>query len=297
MAQWNTRGLRGSAFEEMINLTNQLYWQHGLAIIQKVPTPITPIEVSNKDRIITKAFFGEKSMITQIVHAQKDDGTDDIVRLGFDLKKIPVFKEYMEKAGMWGPLTVSHHVRDIGYINTANIKPLDALDVEEISRAEVVLRGQVNAMSEMLKKHIPGFENAYLYWTPVHFGVRRTRIVECEYDISIDDVINGVKQKDEIARYGFHDMAPRIMIKDAGCYSIPYRALLPKRIENLLVAGRLITSNWEAHMSTRNTVSCMAQGQAAGTAAALCARDGVPPRGLNVAEFQKTLLAQGVYLG
>ncbi|MCL2421175.1 MAG: Holliday junction resolvase RecU [Defluviitaleaceae bacterium] len=66
MAQWNTRGLRGSAFEEMINLTNQLYWQHGLAIIQKVPTPITPIEVSNKDRIITKAFFGEKSTVDYI---------------------------------------------------------------------------------------------------------------------------------------------------------------------------------------------------------------------------------------
>ena len=63
MSQWNTRGLRGSAFEEMINITNQLYWQHGLAVIQKVPTPITPIEVSNRDRIITKAFFGEKSTV------------------------------------------------------------------------------------------------------------------------------------------------------------------------------------------------------------------------------------------
>lgn len=66
MAHWNTRGLRGSSFEEMINLSNQLYWQQGLAVIQKVPTPITPIEVSNRERIITKAYFGEKSTVDYI---------------------------------------------------------------------------------------------------------------------------------------------------------------------------------------------------------------------------------------
>lgn len=66
MAHWNTRGLRGSAFEEMINMTNQLYWQHSLAVIQKVPTPITPIEVNNRERTITKAFFGEKSTVDYI---------------------------------------------------------------------------------------------------------------------------------------------------------------------------------------------------------------------------------------
>lgn len=66
MAQWNTRGLRGSAFEEMINLTNQLYMQQKLAVIKKVPTPITPIEVNNHERIITKAYFGEKSTVDYI---------------------------------------------------------------------------------------------------------------------------------------------------------------------------------------------------------------------------------------
>jgi len=63
---WNTRGLRGNAFEEMINMTNQLYRQHKLALIQKIPTPITPIEVSNKEHIITKAYFGEKSTVDYI---------------------------------------------------------------------------------------------------------------------------------------------------------------------------------------------------------------------------------------
>jgi len=60
---WKTRGLRGSVFEEMINFTNELYRQKGLAVIQKVPTPITPIEVDNKAHTITRAYFGEKSTV------------------------------------------------------------------------------------------------------------------------------------------------------------------------------------------------------------------------------------------
>ena len=63
MAYWSTRGLRGSAFEELIDLTNKLYSQKGLAIIQKVPTPITPIEVDNKARTITNAYFEKKSTV------------------------------------------------------------------------------------------------------------------------------------------------------------------------------------------------------------------------------------------
>jgi hypothetical protein len=90
--------------------------------------------------------------------------------------------------------------------------------------------------------------------------------------MTLDEIVNCKRFDDEVMLYGFHDCAPRIMIKDAGYYGIPYRAFLPKNTEGLLVAGRLITSTWDAHMSTRNTVSCMAQGQAVGTAAALCAK-------------------------
>ena len=63
MAYWSTRGLRGSAFEELIDLTNRLYMQKGIAVIQKVPTPITPVEVDNKARIISSAYFEKKSTV------------------------------------------------------------------------------------------------------------------------------------------------------------------------------------------------------------------------------------------
>jgi recombination protein U len=66
MGHWNTRGLRGSFFEEEINLTNELYLRRGAGVIQKISTPITPIQVSNAEHVITKAYFGQKSTVDYI---------------------------------------------------------------------------------------------------------------------------------------------------------------------------------------------------------------------------------------
>ena len=77
---WNTRGLRGSAFEELIDLTNQLYMKKGIAVIQKVPTPITPIAVDNKAHTITLAYFGKKSTVDFL-------GVSRGVALCFDAKE------------------------------------------------------------------------------------------------------------------------------------------------------------------------------------------------------------------
>jgi recombination protein U len=66
MAYWSSRGLRGSAFEEMVNMTNKLYQQRGLAVVQKIPTPITPIEVDHKQHTISKAYFDRRSTVDYI---------------------------------------------------------------------------------------------------------------------------------------------------------------------------------------------------------------------------------------
>lgn len=66
MGEWNSRGLRGSAFEELINLTNERYRELGLALIQKVPTPITPVEIEKRSRHITLAYFDKKSTVDYI---------------------------------------------------------------------------------------------------------------------------------------------------------------------------------------------------------------------------------------
>lgn len=256
-----------------------------------------PFGMTNVDIPKAVAFFQAKGMITQLVHASKSGGPDNFVRVGFDLKKLPVFKAFMDQAGMWGPLTVSRHTGVFSYINTANLGPLDGINPEELTRAEVVLRRQIMGMAALLRQHIPGFEKASVTWSTVQVGVRRTRIIECEHDLSLDEILQARRFDDEVVVYGFHDSAPRLMIANGGAYGVPYRALLPKRIEGLLVAGRMITSDFEAHMSTRNTVSCMAQGQAAGTAAALAAVAGVAPRQLDVGALRAALLADGVFLG
>lgn len=80
MGYWNTRGLRGSVLEELINNTNEMYLKHNLAVIQKVPTPITPIKIDSKSRKITEAFFGEKSTVDYI-------GTVQGIPVCFDAKQ------------------------------------------------------------------------------------------------------------------------------------------------------------------------------------------------------------------
>jgi len=80
MGYWNTRGLRGSALEEMINLTNALYVQRGLAVVQKIPTPITPVEVSNENHTISKAYFDQQSTVDYI-------GVTQGIAICFDAKE------------------------------------------------------------------------------------------------------------------------------------------------------------------------------------------------------------------
>lgn len=255
-----------------------------------------PFGMMNVDMPKLLHFLEENDMVNQLIRADKGSETDDVIRLGFELKKIPIFKEYMEKSGMWGPLGFSLYEGNYGYINAANLRAVDATNTEELSNAEIKLRRQIMTLSRMLREHVPGFEKAYVSWTPVGVGVRLTRVIECEHDMSLDEIVNGKRFPDEVMLYGFHDCAPRIMIKDGKYYGIPYRALLPKKVEGLLVAGRMITSEWDAHMSTRNTVSCMAQGQAVGDCGSTLRKQGCLPRQLDVDKLREVLKEQNVFL-
>jgi 2-polyprenyl-6-methoxyphenol hydroxylase-like FAD-dependent oxidoreductase len=255
-----------------------------------------PFGMNNVDMPRLVKFLEEHGMVNQLIHADKGSKIDDIIRLGFELRKIPLFREYMEPTGIWGPLGASLHENNYNYINGTSVPDVDATDTETLSRAEITLRRQVMTLSKMMKEHLPGFENAYLTWTPVCVGVRYTRVIECEHDMTLDEIVNCRRFDDEVMLYGFHDCAPRIQIKNGGWYGIPYRAFIPRGVEGLLVAGRLITSIWEAHMSTRNTVSCMAQGQAVGTAAALAAKAGIVPRRVDTAKLRQVLKDQDVFL-
>ena len=114
-------------------------------------------------------------------------------------------------------------------------------------------------------------------------------MIGCDYDITNQDVMDARHFDDDVLAYSYHDLAG-YQVKDGGTYGIPYRALLPRGIENLLVAGMLITSDYKAHQSTRNTVNCMGQGQAVGTAAALCVLKNKGTRELKYGDLRDALV-------
>ncbi|MDR2932061.1 MAG: FAD-dependent oxidoreductase, partial [Oscillospiraceae bacterium] len=171
------------------------------------------------------------------------------------------------------------------------------VDAEDLTKAEIALRKQIAVIVDFFKKNIPGFEKCHLSWTADQACVRKSRVVDCEYDLTAQEIEDGARFDDEIALFGYHDSTPHVMIRGGGFYGVPYRALLPRGIDNLLVAGRLITTDRVAHNSTRNTVICMAEGQAVGTAAALCAHKGVKPSEIDVQLVRQTLRNDGAYLG
>ena len=177
-----------------------------------------------------------------------------------------------------------------------NVKmPVSPTDRDATATAELQLRKQQRQWIEHARKNIPGCEKAFISRTSPTLNIRRGRLIACDYDITHEDVIEGRHFDDDVMAYGFHDMAPRLQVKNGGTYGIPYRAFLPTGIDNLLCAGMMITSDYRAHMSTRNTVSCMAQGQTVGTAAALCADAGCGTRRLPYADLRKALEKGGVH--
>jgi hypothetical protein len=149
---------------------------------------------------------------------------------------------------------------------------------------------------DLFRRYVPGCEKAFIARTSPSLCIRRGRLIVCDYDISRDDVLEGRHFEDDVMVYGFHDSAPRLQVRDGGTYGIPYRALRVGGIDNLLAAGMMITSDHDAHMSTRNTVCCMGQGQAAGIAAGLCAQRDCGTRELPYAALREALEEGGVYL-
>jgi hypothetical protein len=173
--------------------------------------------------------------------------------------------------------------------------PVSPTDRDATAQAELQLRKQQRQWIAQARKNLPGCEKAFIARTSPTLNIRRGRLIVCDYDVTHEDVIEGRHFDDDVMAYGFHDMAPRLQVKNGGTYGIPYRAFLPTGLDNLLCAGMMITSDHRAHMSTRNTVSCMAQGQAVGTAAARCADVDCPTRRLPYANLRKALEKGGVH--
>ena len=242
-----------------------------------------------------QAFLQAYDAISQYSEGLRSGEPSKIVRLDARYDRLPsVFREEAEKIGM-SFVTTSVHDDYFMFIKLNVKMPLSPTNRDAVSKAELELRRRQAKAIELFRKHVPGCEKAFIARTSPSLCIRRGRVIVCDYDITHEDVIEARHFTDDILVYGFHDFAPRFQVRNGGTYGIPYRALGVKGIENLLAAGMMITTDQRAHMSTRNTVSCMAQGQAAGTAAALCAARNCGTRQLPYTVLRTALEAGDVY--
>ena len=195
------------------------------------------------------------------------------------------------------------HEREVS-VNSTRVTRVLGTDVWDLTYAECVSRAQMRQIAEFLQRYVPGFEHAYAAQSGINIGVRETRRIVGEYQLSASDVLNARKFGDAIARgaypvdihnpTGSGTLLKRLPPGEA--YDVPLRCLLPKKVENLLVAGRCISGTHEAHSSYRVMPIVMATGHAAGVCAALAARRGASPRDVPAREVQEELLRQGASL-
>jgi len=190
-----------------------------------------------------------------------------------------------------------------GLINTTQANFIDGTNVYDIEKAECDLRDQIYHVTEFLRGHIEGFENAYVTSSSSRLGVRETRRIMGAYVLNDEDIEKGKKFEDVVVHNAefivdIHHITKGGQQEDKKVppYDIPYRCLVPKRIDHLLLAGRCISGTHRAMASYRVMNICMAIGQASGVAAALCAQKGIKPRELDYQEIQKALTTMGVNL-
>jgi hypothetical protein len=178
------------------------------------------------------------------------------------------------------------------------VGPIDGANADELSRAEVEARLRIyEDFAEKQREH-PELADAKVVETPPLLGIRQTRFVEGEYKLTADDAISGRRFDDVVAISScpiIHYYGYRRYLEHEG-YDIPYRCLVPLGVENLLIAGRSISSEQQPYESHRAMAPMMAIGQAAGAAAALCSQTGVRPRELEVGRLQGLLVSQGAEL-
>jgi FAD-dependent oxidoreductase family protein len=195
------------------------------------------------------------------------------------------------------------HEREVS-VNSTRVTGVLGTSVWDLTRAEWQARHQMRHIAAFLRRYVPGFEKAYVAQSGVHVGVRETRRIMGEYQLTAADVLEARKWADAIARGTYpidiHNPTGRGTIlrrvSRGEAYDIPLRCLLPQRVDGLTVGGRCLSGSHEAHSSYRVMPIAMATGQAAGVCAALAARAGRAPRDVPAGTVQEELRRQGALL-
>lgn len=188
-------------------------------------------------------------------------------------------------------------------VNATRLQGIDGTDARDLTRAEMETRVQAWEIHKFLQKYVGGFESSFILDTGVQVGVRETRHIIGDYELTENDVLSNRAFEDGIACGTFAiDIHPpegeQQVFTGSGkaVYEIPYRCLLPQGLDNVLVAGRAISATHNAFGSARVMATCMGIGQGAGTAMALLVKDQLATRQVDVGLLRKQLMAQGQYL-
>lgn len=181
--------------------------------------------------------------------------------------------------GAWELWWLKTPVPGVVWCNCPHMTGFDGTDPVSLTEAEFEARARIGAVLDHIKAELPGFGNAHLLDVAEQMGVRQTRLLQGEYVVTKDDVTSRRHFADSVAR--------------GRDYYTPYRALLPRGVDQLLVAGRHYSATPEAQRMSREIPPCMAMGQAAGIAAATAVEQGVLVRDVDPAVVQHRMREQG----
>jgi hypothetical protein len=208
---------------------------------------------------------------TERAEAFQFDHPDEFAPLDHQAKRII--------GGCWNFWWLKTPLPGIVWLNCPHMPKYSGLKVEDLTAAEIEGRSRIEKLLEFARRNMPGFENAFVVDFAPQTGVRQTRLLEGEYVVSKEDVMSRRHFADAVCR--------------GRDYYTPYRALLPRDVEQLLVAGRHYSATPQAQKSSREIPPCMAMGEAAGIAAAQALNAGTTVRKTDVAAIQRQMRAQG----
>lgn len=186
--------------------------------------------------------------------------------------------------------------------NMTNCIGIDGTKADDLTKAEIMCRSQMDYIVKFLRRFVPGYENCYIISSASLMGIRETRHFEGEYKLNENDILASRVFADWVVRdasfnFDVHNITgagldktgvQKHFPKIAG-YTIPYRSLLPVKVDNLLLSGRNISGTHMAHSNFRVMPICAGIGEAGGIAAALAVKKGITPRQVEAGEIQKYL--------
>jgi len=231
------------------------------------------------------------------------------------------YPEALKPGFAWGARLPG--MRDLNMIAGTRVHGADCSDADQLTRAEIEGRRQIRRISTLLRNRIPGGEKVQTVAIPARIGIRHSRQVHCEHQLTEHEVLHGERFDDAIANGSYRvdvhsDTAGGLIFRyldgrevekgpgvhderrwagegeaTATFYQIPYRSLVPRGTKNVLVAGRCLDADEGAFGAVRVMINCSQTGQAAGTAASLALDASIGVAELDPARLRQTLADQG----